>query len=330
MTYIRGIQFDQVAILLCLAPLSILFSFFPTSRFMKYFSVSYITLIYSFFTITLIIDINYYHYFENHLNFLALDYLGEGQYTRSLISSVSHFYLYVLFWLFLSGLLYMIIRKLIKRFSSPLPISLPKRLIWMLLVLAVSFVGIRGRLDRAPLDWGNAYFSQNHHLNQMVLNGVYTFFKNFDETSRDPRLSLLPEKERFPFVEQPTALQEIQELLAQPHTKYLDPENNLRRETTPQPFNPKLLRFSPNIVLVIMESWQGLYTGSLGYDKSITPRFDSLAAHGMLFTNFYANGFRTNYGLAAVLCSYPSMPGRSILKRPRLLQSVFIWWGYRL
>ena len=43
---------------------------------------------------------------------------------------------------------------------------------------------------------------------------------------------------------------------------------------------------------------------------------------GILFTNFYANSFRTDRGLVAILSGYPAQPTTSIMKYPRKTQNL--------
>jgi len=71
----------------------------------------------------------------------------------------------------------------------------------------------------------------------------------------------------------------------------------------------------PNVIVVLLESWAARNTGALGSPHDLTPHFDSWVDSGILFTHFFANGIRTSFGLPAVLCSYPSLPGRSIMGR---------------
>jgi phosphoglycerol transferase MdoB-like AlkP superfamily enzyme len=64
-----------------------------------------------------------------------------------------------------------------------------------------------------------------------------------------------------------------------------------------------------------MESWSADRIGALGSNDGVSPEFDRLCRDGILFTKFYANGIRTNRGIPAILCSFASPPGRSIMKR---------------
>ncbi|MEW5994312.1 MAG: LTA synthase family protein, partial [Candidatus Zixiibacteriota bacterium] len=118
--------------------------------------------------------------------------------------------------------------------------------------------------------------------------------------------------QRFPFVPLKQALGEVQQLLHQEGDEWLEPTRSLRRRThQPEP----AYGFKPNVCVILMESWTAQHTGALGSPRRLTPHFDSLASHGILFANFYASGIRTNYGLGAVLCSFPSLPGRAVMKR---------------
>ncbi len=43
---------------------------------------------------------------------------------------------------------------------------------------------------------------------------------------------------------------------------------------------------------------------------------DKFGKEGVLFTNFYANSFRTDRGLASIISGYPGQPSTSIMKYP--------------
>lgn len=57
-------------------------------------------------------------------------------------------------------------------------------------------------------------------------------------------------------------------------------------------------------------------------EPGVAVQLDSLAQEGVLFTNFYANSFRTDRGLVAILSGYPAQPTTSIMKYPRKTQSI--------
>ena len=66
-----------------------------------------------------------------------------------------------------------------------------------------------------------------------------------------------------------------------------------------------------NLVVVMLESFCARGIASLGGSVDDAPEFDALAREGVLFTDAYAVGSRTNRGLAGVLSSLPALPGQS-------------------
>jgi len=90
----------------------------------------------------------------------------------------------------------------------------------------------------------------------------------------------------------------------------------------PQPMAEKLLmpvkQYSsntptkPNIVLFILESYGREYVGAFNRNRGIpdykgyTPFLDSLAAHSLIFTEGYANGFKSIHGMSSVIAGIPS------------------------
>jgi phosphoglycerol transferase MdoB-like AlkP superfamily enzyme len=73
----------------------------------------------------------------------------------------------------------------------------------------------------------------------------------------------------------------------------------------------------PNVLFIILESFTAKLVGSVGGEPGVTPTLDSLARTGVLFTNIYAAGDRSQKGLVALLSGYPNQPTTSIIKFPR-------------
>ena len=72
----------------------------------------------------------------------------------------------------------------------------------------------------------------------------------------------------------------------------------------------------PNILFIILESFTAKLVGSVGGERGVTPTLDSLARTGIVFTNIYAAGDRSQKGLVALLSGYPNQPTTSIIKFP--------------
>ena len=73
--------------------------------------------------------------------------------------------------------------------------------------------------------------------------------------------------------------------------------------------NPKI---KPNIVIFILESYGREYIGAFNKNtkipnyKSYSPFVDSLAQHSMIYTNAYANGWKSIHGMSSIVAGIPS------------------------
>lgn len=76
------------------------------------------------------------------------------------------------------------------------------------------------------------------------------------------------------------------------------------------------------MLLIVLESFSGVAMESLGGIPGVMPNLEKIASEGILFTNFYANSFRTDRGLTSILSGYPAQPTASIMKYPAKSQSL--------
>jgi phosphoglycerol transferase MdoB-like AlkP superfamily enzyme len=74
--------------------------------------------------------------------------------------------------------------------------------------------------------------------------------------------------------------------------------------------------------MIILESFGNSLIGPLGGDSLTTPYLNSIMKEGIVFSNFYASGYRTDKALPAILSGYPAQPATSIIKEPRKTQSL--------
>ena len=110
------------------------------------------------------------------------------------------------------------------------------------------------------------------------------------------------------------AQERARRLVAGPRDQFRGRSTPLQRHIPGDPSRPR-----HNVVLILEESLGSEFWGSLGRKgPTLTPQMDQLALQeGLFFTNFYASGNRTVRGLEGVLCSFPPLPGDSIVVRRR-------------
>lgn len=76
----------------------------------------------------------------------------------------------------------------------------------------------------------------------------------------------------------------------------------------------------PNVILIILESFSSKLMETLGGESNVAINMDQFGREGVLFTHFFANSFRTDRGLAAIISGYPAQPTTSIMKYPKKTQ----------
>lgn len=167
-----------------------------------------------------------------------------------------------------------------------------RRILSIALFPALLVVGMRGGPQDDPIDRSWSYHTVHPVLNLGALNGVWNVIVLLAEP---------PEIEANPYAYMPQEEAEVR--FAELHK-----DGSSERAS--------ILNIErPNVMLVMLESWTADVVGVLGGDKGVTPGFDRLAKNGLLFTNFYSTGFRTEQGLCALMSGFPSQPKTTIIRQ---------------
>lgn len=183
----------------------------------------------------------------------------------------------------------------------------------MLLLTGLLFIPIRGGFTVSTMNVGKVYFSTNQRLNHAAINPAFSLMESLSKQKDFGK--------QYRFMEAAEAERVFNELL--------DPavleKNTVSADSLQQASDSLHFLFTerrPDIILVIMESFSSKLMATLGGEPNVAVHLDSLAQEGVLFTNFYANSFRTDRGLVAILSGYPAQPTTSIMKYPRKTQSI--------
>ena len=163
------------------------------------------------------------------------------------------------------------------------------------LITVALILPIRGGWQLAPVNQSAVYFSDKPFANYAAVNAMWNFFVSvYEKTSEETNpYTYTPEKEA----------------IATLKTLFSDSSK------TQKLIRPDLVQ--PNILIITYESLTAKVIEKLGGERGITPNFDSLTREGVLFTNIYASGDRTDRGLVAVLSGYPAIPRANIMEVPR-------------
>jgi len=230
------------------------------------------------------IDVSVFQFFDTSFSFL------------SSTSNITLFLWFVVWLLFCSSFIFLYFRFVAKILDS----SIQKR--WynsfiLLLLGAVLYIPARGGIDVASMNTGSVYFSQNMAANHIAVNPIWNFLYSFN------RISSL--KNPYVYMDNKVAIALFE--------KFQE-----KNDSTEMILNTN----KPNIIFVLMESFESDITKTLGGRNGITPNFDSLTHEGVLFSNMIASGTRTDKGFVSVLCGYPAQSVNPIIKFTRKIEKL--------
>lgn len=173
-----------------------------------------------------------------------------------------------------------------------------KRTAVSILLCGILFVAIRGGVTTSTMNVGRVYFSESMPLNHAATNPLFSFFSSLGKKDLSKQYRFMSDEE---------AEEAMLELLRDVNR---EPNDSL-------PCSTRLLNTDrPNILLVILESFCGSTCTAINEnaDTLVSPTISREYKEGIGFTNFYANSFRTDRGIASILASYPGQPTYSVMK----------------
>lgn len=168
----------------------------------------------------------------------------------------------------------------------------------LLLLTGLLFLPIRGGITVSTMNTGQAYYSQNAYLNHSAVNPLFSLFESI--THQEDFAS------QYRFMKD----KEADKIFATMTSTSDENTYPLLNEAT-------FKKGTPDILIVIMESFANDIIPSMGSYKDVAVCLDSIAQQSILFTRFYANSFRTDRGMVSILSGYPAQTTTSIMRYPR-------------
>lgn len=167
----------------------------------------------------------------------------------------------------------------------------------LLLLTGLLFLPIRGGITVSTMNTGQAYYSQNAYLNHSAVNPLFSLLESI--THQEDFAS------QYRFMKD----KEADKIFATMTSTSDENTYPLLNEAT-------FKKGTPDILIVIMESFASDIMPSMGSYKDVAVCLDSIAQQSILFTRFYANSFRTDRGMVSILSGYPAQPTTSIMRYP--------------
>ncbi|MBF0218333.1 MAG: LTA synthase family protein [Gammaproteobacteria bacterium] len=176
---------------------------------------------------------------------------------------------------------------------------------WLIIgAVLLYFFAIFAKISWYPLRWSDAYFSTHPFTSALASNPavyfVYTVNNGGAPYDEAAARSAYPAMAAYLGVENPDANSEVLQY---------------QRQVTATP----LFQQSPNVVIVVLESFATFKTGLSGNPLSATPHFDQMAQQSIYFPNFFTPHTGTARSLFALLTGIPDVqPGETASRNPMI------------
>jgi phosphoglycerol transferase MdoB-like AlkP superfamily enzyme len=243
-------------------------------------------------SLLMIIDTALYQSWGIRIDATLLNYLNTPEIMWATASTFQIIF-GTLFWIIYSFSFIFLFKKFINKQIKKLQKGIFLIAPILLIVVATLIIPIRGGFQVIPINQSNVYFSKNMFGNHAAVNFMWNFTHSIS--------SEVSTKNPYKKFEISIANEII-------NTR----QKNLLYSTKDSILNTK----KPNIILIIWESLTAKLVGSIGGEPNVTENLNNLSKEGILFTNFYANGDRTDKGLIAILSGYYPQTNKSIIKIP--------------
>lgn len=288
--FIHGFKLDlsSVSYLLAIPFLFMIAGSFLEGKWHAVFMDIY-TFIFLFIAVSVVIvDVELYKYWGYRLDHTAFNYIGT---TKEMFASVKTWTIFrqlgvgiIMLWVF-----WIVYKKWIARIIRDRKSGNFVAAGIFLFLTGLLIIPVRGGLGIAPANVGMVFFHKNPFLNHAAINVHWNLgysFANLNESENNYKV--VPDKLAEDFIEK------------------LDRSDGYVEKV--------ISADRPNILIIALESFTAKVIGAMGDNRGATPNIDKFTEEGILFTNFFATGDRTDKGIVGILSGYPSQPTKSIIK----------------
>ncbi|MCU0422475.1 MAG: sulfatase-like hydrolase/transferase [Bacteroidia bacterium] len=293
-SFLYGLRLDlSMAGYLTIIPLVVwLIHGFTGGKWADVFIKFYHILIIIFILTLCLIDAELYQYWQHKVDAYALSFSKFPKEMMSFSSGISWGKLIFFVTLF-SFLVKMAYDNIMVKLSAVQTMwGIAGRLGGFVGLAAVLFLMIRGSLGMAAMNQSFVYYSNIPFCNHAALNTTWNFLSSLLQQNSDNKHN------PYSFISDEAASKIYMEAVTP--------------KLQTQPLALTAVQY-PNILFIVLEGWSAATTELTGGDASITPSFTSIAKNGLSFSQFYANGNRTDKGLAAIFCGEPASAKSSII-----------------
>ncbi|MDE6484581.1 MAG: sulfatase-like hydrolase/transferase [Duncaniella sp.] len=177
------------------------------------------------------------------------------------------------------------------------------RTVVAVVMTALLFIPIRGGFTVSTMNLSRAYYSQNQHFNHAAINPAFSLLYSASHQGKWSK--------QYSYMSPAEADRAI---------ACLDSITSANDSISISLLNTE----RPDVVMIILESFSSHLLPSLG-GEPVAMKLDSIAATGWLWDNFYANSFRTDRALTAIMSGFPGVPSASLMKNVEKIEHTPSW-----
>ncbi len=237
------------------------------------------------YTLITTTELGIYAEWKTKLHYKALHYLSNPDEVYNSASTGQFIWLVIIF-LLISIISFFLYKHLVYRKPLAVKRNYFGSLVFLIITPLFLFLGIRGGIQEIPITQSQSFYTNHNILNLAAVNSGYSFTFSMMENYR------FMKENPFQFYDDADA------------ALLVDRINEVKKDTTISILNTK----RPNIVIILLESWSADLIHSLGGEEGITPEFEKLASDGILFTQLYASGNRSEQAMSAIFGGFPATP----------------------
>ncbi len=292
-TFIHGFKLDVSIVSYIgffIIPMFIFSAFFKSHKILKFSLDIFTGILLAVFSLIVIGDAEVYQYWGFRLDDTPLQYINTPDLMKASTSNWRMFLLSFLYLDFAIGMFWIYYLTIGKKLKELIPEKFWSGI--FIIIASLLIIPIRGGIGIVPLNSGSVYFSNNMFLNHTAINVVWNCGSSIFKPEVDFKAYEYFDNEQ------------------------LDKQFELAMNSPDSLIN--VIDSRPKkIIFIILESFTANAIRLDNPEKSVTKKLLRWNNKGILFTNCYANGDRSEKGIVSIFSSVPPLPGYSIMKDPK-------------
>lgn len=291
--FLQGFRFDSMMICYSLGLVvlvNLLLLIISSDKYHKFtnrFSQYYLVFAFSTFSLALICDQQFYNFFQNHFNLVALSFFKEQPDVLMLSIWEEHPIIRIV--LIIIGLIFIYNKILKKIYTYSIPkIKVNNLIIQVSFVVFFAFayfVGLRESLGTFPLQMDESTVSQNEFINTLTPNGIYTGIDAIKKRNHD--LKHQNPKEILKQYGYKTIQEALADYYGKPASEFDENvEKYLFKKSSKK---DSLKNEKPHVVFLLMESMSRHFMNFQNKEFNILGKFEKHTKEDFLFKNFFSS-----------------------------------------